>query len=349
MKYRRFPILVIFVSFLLLAGCRPGLVSTPESIPSRAAPAEVTPIQTPTPAQTAALALPIGTAEETRPDDLNIPYTENNPLTDPEEILRILDILQGRELAWFSRPGWLQFTTNTADASDYTRIEHLWVHVTDDNLACREQFVYFESEGIILPYTIRPEQGIAGRGGIHPKDLEHERTLIVEQTYGAGPACTLKSNWIKTFQVGDDDNNFIIHDEAAHFRTFVNRNAPGIEGRFRAWVEEVEGEPILVVELERIFENSSLAGGILDPLTGTLNSYVRELHWDYIDLETGLQRRTRGEYIDENGRSLNTWRSGTNIGVLFHYKFYEVLPEPVALAYDQSVQALRVILQGDNQ
>ena len=345
MKYRRFPILVIIVSFLLLVGCRPGLVSTPESIPPRAAPTEVAPIQTPALAKTAALALPEGIAEEMRPDDLVIPYTENNPLTDPEEILRILDILQGRELAWFSRPGWLLFTTNTADASDYTRIENLWVHVIDENLACREQFVYFESERIILPYTIRPEQGIAGRGGINPNDLEHERTVIVTQTYGAGPACTLKSNWIKTFQVGDDDNNFIIHDEAAHFRTFVNRNTPGIEGMFRAWVEEIDGEPTLVVELETIYENSSLAGGILDPLTGSLNSYAREMQWVYIDLETGLQARTREAYYDENGEQLNIWRSGTNFGVLFHYKFYEELPEPVALAYDQAAQALSVFLQ----
>lgn len=336
-------LLYLFLLLVLLASCRPG------AVPSKEALAEVTPIQTPTPVQTAAIALPVEIAEETKPDDLDIPYTENNPLTDLAEILRILDILQGRELTWFSRSGWLHFTTEYADASDYTRIENLWVHVIDENQGCLEQFVYFEYEGNILPYTIRPEGNIAGVVSINPEELEPEGEIYVERIFENGPACTLKSSWIRTFQESEDDEDFIIHDEAAQFRSWLNQDTPGIEDRFRAWVEEMDGKSTLVVEREKTYANSSLAGVIYDPRTGLHNLHVRDLQWIYIDLETGLQVRAREAYYDEYGEQLNTWRSGTNIGILFHYEFYEELPEPVAQAYDQAAQALSVFLQEGKQ
>ncbi len=322
---------------LLLAGCQTAVPSpVPTSVESNASP-EVTSSSPPT--QPA-----VENSREITPTSLGISYTKANPLTDPAEIQQILDQLQEHQLTWFSRPGWLHYTRNTADVSDFTRIEHFWVHVTDRNLGCGEQFSYFEHEGEILPYTIRLADGVTG--SIHPV---LGGKFNADFIYETSPVCTLKSDWIITFSEREDNYDFIIHDEAGRFRTFINQDVPGIEKHVQAWTEEADGKQTFVIEYEKNYTDPSMAGMVYDARAGTFNLPARELMWISVDPESGLLVRTQGELYDQNGQQLNIWRSGTNIGVFYFYEFYEELPQPVAQVYDQTAQALETFIQEGTQ
>lgn len=331
-------ILVLIPVLLFLAGCQPEGDPVPEPDLSTAAPAEVTPAREPTPAQKATPVPPVETVEERQPDRLDIPYTEENPLTDEEEIQAILDILQERELIWFSRPGWFQFTRHYPQGHDYTKIMHIWTHAINEKRECREQFVYYEYKGETLPFTIRLEDGPSGFI-IPVSEGRFQRADMVRET---SPACTLKSNWIMTFHKEGDDYDFIIHDEASEFRSYLNRDIPGNEDQYRAWVMEIDGKKILVLIYDITIGDPALRGTILDPTTGYQTFYTRNVRYTYIDLETGLQVRFMEEFYQENGQRLNT---DGDIGTLYRYEYHEALPKPVAQAYDQTEQALRAFLQ----
>ena len=277
------------------------------------------------------------------PVNLDHLFTEANPLTDVIQIKQILNQLQELQLAWFSHEGWLHYIIDTADASDFTRIQHFWIHITDKNLGCAEQFVYFESDGKILPYTIRLENGSAAR--ISPLD----GYLNTEFVYGTTPLCTLKSNWIFTFSDNGDDFDFILHDEAARFQDFISQDLSGVEKLVRVWKEDLDGKQTLVLELEKIYTDPSIPSSIYDAQTGTYNLPARTLQWVFIDPENGLLIRERGEFYDQNGQRLNTWRSGTNIGILFFYEFSDELPKPIAQIYNQYAEKLTTILREKQQ
>ncbi|HBO34044.1 MAG TPA: hypothetical protein DD636_04805 [Anaerolineaceae bacterium] len=332
---------IIFALLLLLvlAACSPVVVPSPVLATNKVE-AELLPEPTLSeqPTQPAA-----GDSIGITPAGLDNSFTEANPLTDVTQIEQILNQLQEQQLAWFSHEGWLHYTIDTADASDFTRIQHYWIHVTDKNLGCAEQFVYFESEGEILPYTIRLENGSAAR--ISPLD----GNLSTEFVYETTPLCTLKSNWIITFNDNGDDFDFILHDEVARFQDFINQDLPGVEKHVRVWKEDLDGKQTLVLELEKMYTDPSIAGSIYDARTGIYNLPAQSLQWIFIDPENGLPIRERGEFYDQNGQQLNTWRSGTNIGVLFFYEFYDELPQPVAQVYDQTAQALETFIQGGTQ
>lgn len=155
------PVALTVILIVFLSAC--GGDQTARSLTS-ATPADVE-LQTATPVQTATFTdLHLETAPgDATPDPLlDLPYTEENPLTDPEEILRILDELQSRELTWFSREGWVQFTRVWAGARDYSGTQHIWTHITTPERDCLEQFLYFEHEGELLPYGIRRPDGVVG-------------------------------------------------------------------------------------------------------------------------------------------------------------------------------------------
>lgn len=326
-RLHRFALLLLLLP--LLVGCRPA----PPSAPTTLTPQEIEPTQQPTPTQAVTPVSPPETDEGTLPDDMDLSYTETNPLTDPEEILRILEILQARELAWFSRSGWLQFTIHNVGYD----LRHIWTHVIDENLACREQLVYSESEGGIRPYIVRLEDGPTGyvTEGVSPNP-----DLISETS----PPCSLKSNWIEQIQEQEGNYDFILHDEALEFRTFVDRNDPDLEDQVRAWVEEMDGNLTLVVVYETNFLNPAKRGVVLDPSTGLSLPFARRLQFSYIDLETGLQVRMRIECYHADGRLLLGGEGG-----LYRYQWHDELPGFIAQAYEQTAQLLRAFLQDTNQ
>jgi hypothetical protein len=328
-------VIFVLLFLLVLAACSPVVVPSPDLATNNV---KAEPFPEPTLSEQPTQPViedPIGLT----PANLDNSFTETNPLRDISQIEQILKQLQEQQLAWFSHEGWLHYTIDTADANDFTRIQHFWIHVTDKNLGCAEQFVYFESEGEFLPYTIRLKNGSAARIG--PLD----GNLITEFVYKTTPLCTLKSNWIITFSDNGDDTDFILHDEVTRFQDFINHDLPGVEKHVRAWKEDLDGKQTLVLELEKLYTDPSIAESIYDPRTEIYNLPARSLQWIFIDYENGLPIRDRVEFYDQTGLQLNTWRSGTNIGVLFDYEFYDEIPQPIAQVYNQVADKLGTILQ----
>lgn len=320
-----FAFLFTILMMVLLSACSGG--STPQ--PSASPTTEIATLQAalPTHAPTSTASQLSTAPGDVTPDPLlDLPYTEEEPLTDPEEILQILDELQRRELAWFSRPGWLQFT-ETSPQTDHTKIRHLWTHVINDALDCQEQFIYFEHEDEILPYTIRLENGVTGTN--HPV---LGGKLSQDFFYETSPACTLTSSWILTYSEGYADD-FIIHDEAAEFRSFLRRSIPGNEDQFFAWVRKIESRPTLVLVFDVKIGNPALRGSVLDQTTGSLASVARNIVYKYIDLETGLAARFTEEFYNEDGRLLSESHFDEKGGYWYFYHWYETLPASIAQVY----------------
>ena len=342
MRYKNFPIFILFFGLCLLAACRPVAVSSPVPATVETSPLpEVAPSDLPTQPT-------VKVSEKITPTVhatlyIDNAYTGVNPLTDPVKIQQILDQFQQYQLDWFSNIGWMHYTLITADASDFTRIEHFWVHVTDKNLGCEEQFVYFEHDGEILPYTIRLADGVTG--SIQPVT---EGKFNADFIHESSPVCTLKSDWIVTLSEREDNYGFILHDEAGRFRTFMNQEFPGIEKHVQAWTQEVDGKQTFVIKYEKNYTDPAMAGMVYDARAGIFNLPAWEVQWVFIDSENGLPVQERVELYDQNGQQLNIWRSGTDIGILYFYEFYESLPEPIAQVYEQSAEKLRIFLQ-ENQ
>ena len=227
MRHTSFLIFTLFLLLYLLAACRPVAVSSPIPATVETSPLpEVTPSDLPTQPAVEVFKEITPTVHVTLYIDNS--YTEVSSLMDPVKIQQILDQFQQYQLDWFSNIGWMHYTLITADASDFTRIEHFWMHVTDKNLGCEEQFVYFEHDGEILPYTIRLADGVTG--SIHPVTEGKFNADFIHET---SPVCTLKSDWIITFSEREDNYDFILHDEAGRFRTFINQEVPALRNMCR--------------------------------------------------------------------------------------------------------------------
>ena len=339
-SYRRISFLIILS--LLLTGCTQKVSNSPVLPTEKNNP---TPDTTPTAIPTEPI-VEMSEETETPVSDTFIieqSYTEIEPLKDAETIQQILDQLQQYQLDFFSNVGWLHYTLINSDVSDFTRNEHFWVYIVDSNLGCSEQFVYFEYDGEILPYTIRLQNGSTTR--IDPIS----GTLNPEFVFETAPICTLKSNWIITFRSEEDDTEFILQDESSRFQTFLDQNEPGLEKHYKAWIEDIEGKKVFVLEYEYNYIDSSTTGMIYDPLTGALNLPAQNLQWVYINIENGLPIQKKGVFYDQNGQIMNIWRSGTNNGIQYNYEFHETMPAPVLQAYEQSVNALKEYLQINQQ
>ena len=347
MKYHHHTILILILLLLTLTACRPGIVSSQTPVPVKST------IEISLSPQVTSSNLPVQAATEESAPTVRAPlfsdneFTEENPLVDPVKIQEILEQLQQYQLDWFSNIGWMHYVLIMADASDFTRTEHFWTYVSDRSLGCREQFVYFEHEGEILPFTLRLEDGKTAR--IEPLSGD----IKTEFYFKNAPVCTLNSMWIVTFREEESDTDYFIHDRVAQFQKFLELDEPGLEKYFWAWVEELDGRQVFVIRYEYDYDYavynytspSTRAGMLYDPRAGILYVPAKEVLWVYIDLEKGLSVRERGIFYDQNGQELNHSLSGTNNGIQFIYEYYEEMPSSVAQAYEQSIEKLKIFLQ----
>ncbi len=151
---------------VVMTACQQTPASAPESDLAAVTPRETALFQEPTLTQKAA---PIQTPEmstEIQPDILDIPYTEDNPLTDADEILKILDMLVQKHIAWLSRPGWYLYWEHIqgesiaeqyAESIDEQYVQG--VHFINEFGECDEQFFFIIREGQILPRQIQLKDG----------------------------------------------------------------------------------------------------------------------------------------------------------------------------------------------
>ncbi|MDY6846869.1 MAG: hypothetical protein SVP52_07005 [Chloroflexota bacterium] len=271
----------------------------------------------------------------TEPAVLEIPYTEAHPLTDADEIQEILDRLQEREVSWFSRPGWYRFTTDYPLGGDYTKMRYALTHVINENRDCREQFSYYEKDGVILPYSIRLDDGSFGLLH-HTTDGEFQ--VVNALPSGEASPCDLGNGY--SLALGTTDGNFFLHDEAAQFRKSSNAIVEGIQTNFRVWVEEYDTKQTLVLVYDVTIEYPSLRGSVLDPTTGIFSTIVRSIRFHYIELETGLQVRFDEAFYLESGKLVDA----DGVGLLYSYEYLETIPELIKESYEDVAVELRALL-----
>lgn len=340
MKYSGCPLFVLLVAGMILSACSPKAGHQYGAPAATATPglAKVESDPEPTPVAPAVLPtthLPASDEKEEGASVLEIPYTEENPLTNVEEVQEILDHLQKREVAWFSRPGWYRFTIHSPSGRDYTRTEYILTHVINNDRGCLEQFAYFEQDGKILPYAIHLEDGTFGLISHTVEGTFQVRsTLPAEET----PPCDLGNGTSIGFGTADDD--FILHDEASQFQKASSHQVAGIKQDYRAWVERIDGRQTLILVYDGTYEDPSLRGTILDPTTGVLHQVARNLRFHYIDLETGLQVRFDEEFYLEDGQLV----SGDDVGLLYSYEYLETMPEEFEQVFEDVATQLKAML-----
>jgi hypothetical protein len=275
------------------------------------------------------------------PDDaatnllLDLPYTEENPLTAPEEILRILDELQKREDTWFSRAGWYRFTREWPAGRDFTRTQYILTHVINENRDCLEQISYFEQDGLILPHLIHTADGSFGLLTQTEEGIFHLSSVLPPEEV---PQCDLGNG--SSIAMGTDDGDFILHDEVSQFQQDSNAVFEGIRTVFRAWVEEYEEKQTFILVYDITIEDPELRGGVLDSTTGNLSPVMRNQRFHYIDLETGLQVRFDEEHYLEDGTLVN----GDDDGLFYRYEYLETMPEEIRESYEVIAEELQNML-----
>lgn len=339
MKHSGYPLLILLAIGMMLSACnsqmggQPGISTATITVRL----SEVESFSGPaTPDQEVQPAVPIPSPDKiggTESVVLEIPYTRGNPLTDVEEIQEILDRLQEQELTWFSRPGWYQFTSHRPSGRDYTRTQSTLVHVINENRECLEQFVYFEHEEKVIPFTIRLDDGALG--SIIPALEGRFREDLVHET---SPACDL-GNGVGV-EIGTEEDDFILHDEASQFRKASNHQVPGIEQDYRTWVEGIDGRQTLILVYDITIGDPALRGTILDPTTRVPYPVARNLRFYYINLDTGLQVRFDEEFYLENDQLIN----GDGVGLLYSYEYSETMPEELRRPFENAARQLKAML-----
>lgn len=273
-------------------------------------------------------------------DDLliDLPYTAENPLGDIEEIQTILKALQERELAWFSREGWVLVARETPTYTDFSGIEYIWTHVVNTELECREQFVYFEYQESILPFVIRLEDGALGY--IIPV-LEGQ--FNEENVHEESPDCDLGNG--ESIKYNTNDEDFILHDESDRIKKILEKETIGVEYSFQVWLEKEAGRDRLVLFCEVNFADTIQRGVVEDPITGDMIPVAKNLKYSFIDMETGLLIHEVEEFYGGDDRLITGSHLEQENGIWYSYQFYDMLPEAVSQVYEETVEALEAYLK----
>jgi hypothetical protein len=267
---------------------------------------------------------------------LEIQSRRDNPILDADEILSILESLQRREDAWFSRPGWYQGTYG--DGTGEFGYDVFLTHVIDKKRECREQLFYFLKDSQIWPYIIRLEDGALGMynpvfGGKFRQDTVQPASMAVPCDLGNG-----ESIW-----VGTEEADFLLHDEALHFSQ-PNRSDLDLEKIIqidRGWVEQTSVGNVFVWErdIEYIQPSPSVSGVIVDQQTGAQQTIARKVDRVFIDLLTGLQMKTESDFYLGNGNMIDGSHE-----TITKYEFWETLPIELAEVYNKMAADLRLVL-----
>ena len=318
----------LLIGVLNLMACQPA--AAPGAVSTLPALTENPPNQTIIPTGE----LPAATPGDAMVSLLDLPYTEEDPLTDSDEILRILDELQQREVVWFSRPGWYRYTIHLPSGRDYTRTRYVLTHVINENCDCLEQFTYYEQDGIILPVSILLDDGSFG-------SITHWIDGTFQVSNALSPEESLLCDLGKRHSVGPETiDDFILHNEAGQFKRTSSAIIEGQQTNFQAWVEDVNGERTLVLVYDIIIEDPALRGGVLDPTTGLLSPAARNLRFYYIDLETGLQFQFNEEFYLESGKLVGN----DDVDLLYTYEYLDTMPDPVKDSFEDVAEELRALL-----
>lgn len=260
-------------------------------------------------------------------DQLNIPYTLDNPLTDADEILKILDSLAQRHIEWLSRPGWYLYWEH---GSDLDVIGEQWVrgtHFINDRGECREQFFFRIRGDQILPIQIRLEDGTEAwlydqRGPLENAGVDSPEARRLCEMDDAGDVFTLLNLVFVT-------NRRLEFKESGSLLTYD----------LRLWKEVVQEKEMVV-----LYEDVTDAQApLLRKQDGTWAPVGRNITWTYFDPVSGGPAGRKSEMYSTNGELLH---EGWGIR---KYGFLAELPPELAQVYEESAAALREFIQNQGQ
>lgn len=249
-------------------------------------------------------------------------YTEYNPVTDPQELIRILQDLKGRFLNQFDKPGWYQLEMLG---------ETYWIHVSvpgserfDSVLSYIENEKY--SEGFLNPNSFFSLDGHYGRMRSPTLDdfffvhLETESPEAIWENLDYYLACD--------FCVASEHIDFLtqwIRDPDKHISEKSLK-----ETFFSGWTGTYEGQPVFILNINVKFLTNY-------PVTGTGEQVEIEDNFYYISLANGgtIDENTDWFYLSGN-KDLDSLTPYN----LHKIAYFETLPEHVQTLYDECYKKL---------
>jgi hypothetical protein len=313
-----------------MAGCRQTPVSAPGSDLATVTPTDATPIQEPTPTQKAAPIQTLEMSKEIQPDILDIPYTEDNPLTDADEIIKILEMLVQKHIEWLSRPGWYLYWEHIQGesiAEQYAEsIDEQYVrgvHFINEHGECDEQFFFIIRGGQILPSQIQLKDGTMA----WLYDQREPSIMPVEE----GRSC----------EMGDAGNVYeLLYESEVITRFLGETQSSELETyKLHLWEEVVNGRKMVVLQEDVM----PLKPGIYRQQDGTWVPTGRHIDRTYFDLLSGGIVGHQGTLYTADGELLYGGQDdGWEPPLLL---FLDQLPTEVAQVYKESTAAVTEYIQ----
>lgn len=257
-------------------------------------------------------------------------YTEDNPVTDPQELIRILQDLKGRFLNQFDKPGWYQLK--------FGDLETNWIHVSvpgserfDSVITYNEHEKY--PEGFLRPWSFLSLDGHYGRmlsptlDDFHFVSLATQPPEAIWENLDYYLACD--------FCVASEHMDFLIQwirDPDNHISEKSLK-----ETHFSGWVGTYEDQPVFIFKIKVKYLTNM-------PVT-----------------ETGEQLQ-----IHDQSYSISLANGGTIVGISDRFylsgnqdlddslpynahliTYFETLPERVQTLYDECYRKL-IEFEGQN-
>ena len=318
-------ILIIFSAFML-TNCQP---TDQEFISAQSVSETVVPLSTSTPVPTQ---VSLVTPEMNGADEvtmLEIPYTKDNPVTDNQEIISILDDFLSRFLSQFSRPGWYYFSRDSKDC--------YWVHISDvENENSYDQFLYSRKHdtyapGFIWPFSIVLQDGSWGFSRLSPRFDNYQFNQGGKQS--EVPLSLDKLD----YYAGSSSFGYIGLMDFVDMLNNPNRieNNVEISRTFSGWVEQDGGKDVFVLLIHETYP------GKKPQLESSRQVIDHTDQYTYFDLQNG--GRIYEKYVDflEGGEIVES-----ELQLNQHLvQYYEVLPEDIQTVYDEAAQKLKGYLE----
>ena len=311
---------VFLLLFLLLGGC--ARESYPIEEPTHTMPTPIIEMGIPDVSETASTPA-VDEIPQAAVADWETLYTEDNPVTDPEELIQILQDLKGRFLNQFDKPGWYQLK--------WLDLQTNWVHISDPSPGRFDSVItYYEHEkyieGFLRPFSFLSLDGRYGRmlsptlDDFHFVPLTTQPPETVWENLDYYLACD--------FCVASEHLDFLIQwirDPDNHISEKSVK-----ETHFSGWTGIYKDQPVFIFKIKVKF---------LTNYPTTVNGELLEIedHSYYVSLANGgtIDEITDLFYLS-GGQGLNDLLPYN----LQQIAYFEELPERVQTLYDECYKKL---------
>ena len=249
-------------------------------------------------------------------------YTEENPVTDPKELIRILEDLKGRFLNQFDKPGWYELKTGD--------IQTIWIHISNLGSGRFDGVLdYYEHEkynGFLRPWNFLSLDGHYGRmlsptlDDFHFVPLETQPPEAIWENLDYYLACD--------FCVASDHIDFFtqwIRDPDNHISEKSLK-----ETLFSGWTGTYEDQPVFIFKIKVKFLTNL-------PVTATGEQAEIEDHSYYISLANGGTIDENTDWFYLSGKKDLDSLTPYN---LHKIAYFESLPERIQTLYNECYKKL---------